>query len=111
MPACLVSLEREAAVPAPNGLPSCHQPARPCPAIHREAEEAAKAEAGKTGEADEGLEAKASAKIERAPSNIIQRTASNISQRVESIKSSKFGQAVGRNKIVKWLMFGINYDV
>lgn len=39
------------------------------------------------------------------------RTASAVGQRVDSIKQSKFGQAVANNRVVKFVTYGLTYDM
>lgn len=79
-------------------LSACHLPAR---LPHSAAAEAAAAEAGKNPDSKDGSEEEA--KIPKTPSTLM--------RAVSSVKESKVGKAVAKNKFFKWLTYSLTYDM
>ncbi|KAL4452348.1 hypothetical protein ABPG75_008010 [Micractinium tetrahymenae] len=81
----------------------------------REAEAVAAAEAANGSKAAKDTDSDDATAAQKAAiprsNSLLGRTASAVGQRVDSIKQSKVGQAVGKNKIFKFITYGLTYDM
>lgn len=106
LPAALYAL----ASPPPFSLSTAPPPSdRPC--SEADAVAAAEAASGKVAKDTDSDDAAAQKAAIPRSNSILGRTASAVGQRVDSISQSKFGQAVKNNRVVKFVTYGLTYDM